>query len=260
MLRRMQEPEAYEPQINEAAFEALQMAIEALKTQDATDTNVGDTIYRQAAIDAMEGLPKYFDKTDTLCLDYADVLAVLSEHLPSAQPEIIRCKDCRHGVDYYHEGDCYCSNPKWGLTYFGGSWEFYCADAERRTISRLIDADALIEKAHHEAQGMSKPFKEQFGVLVEWLVEKTPTIDTKPKWIPCSERLPEEHIGFYLVTVQKRRITALNVVGCDNTIHDIDIARWDYDRRAPQRGYHWCKADKVIAWMPLPEPYRGDKK
>ena len=45
-----------------------------------------DTISRQAAIDAMEGLPKYFDKTDTLCLDYADVLAVLSEHLPSAQP------------------------------------------------------------------------------------------------------------------------------------------------------------------------------
>ena len=53
------------------------------------------------------------------------------EKLPSAQPEIIRCKDCRHGVDYYHEGDCYCSNPKYGLMYFGGSWEFYCADAER---------------------------------------------------------------------------------------------------------------------------------
>lgn len=50
----------------------------------------------------------------------------------SARPEIIRCKDCRHGVDYYHEGDCYCSNPKWGLKYFGGSWKFYCADAERR--------------------------------------------------------------------------------------------------------------------------------
>ena len=47
--------------------------------------------------------------------------------------KIVRCKDCRYGVDYYHEGDCYCSNPKWGLKYFGGSWNFYCADAERRT-------------------------------------------------------------------------------------------------------------------------------
>ena len=53
------------------------------------------------------------------------------EKMPSAQPEIIRCKDCRHGVDYYHEGDCYCLNPKYGLMYFGCSWEFYCADAER---------------------------------------------------------------------------------------------------------------------------------
>ena len=69
-------------------------------------------------------------------------------------------------------------------------------------------------------------------------------------------------MGFYLVTVQKRRIIELNVVGCDNTVYgyDIDIARWDYDRRAPQRGYHWCKADKVIAWMPLPEPYREGKE
>lgn len=86
------------------------------------------------------------------------------------------------------------------------------------------------------------------------------SLPSAQRWIPCSERLPEEHMGFYLVTVQKRRITALNVVGYDNTVHGIDIARWDYDRRAPQRGYHWCKADKVIAWMPLPEPWRGEKQ
>lgn len=66
--------------------------------------------------------------------DLGTIVDTKAEELDSsAQPEIIRCKDCRHGVDYYHEGDCYCSNPKWGLMYFGGSWEFYCADAERRT-------------------------------------------------------------------------------------------------------------------------------
>ena len=46
---------------------------------------MADLIERQAAIDAMNGLPKYSD--DGVCLDYADVLAVLSEHLPSVQPE-----------------------------------------------------------------------------------------------------------------------------------------------------------------------------
>ena len=33
MLKRMQEPEAWEPQINEAAFEALEMAIKALELE-----------------------------------------------------------------------------------------------------------------------------------------------------------------------------------------------------------------------------------
>ena len=113
-------------------------------------------------------------------------------------------------------------------------------------MSRLIDADALLKCIPAEE------------IASRWAVENATTIEPEPHWIPCSERLPEEHICFYLVTVQKMRITALNVVGCDNTVHDIDIARWDYDRRAPQRGYHWCKADKVIAWMPLPEPYRGE--
>ena len=34
MLKRIQEPEAWEPQINQAAFEALDMAIKALEKQD----------------------------------------------------------------------------------------------------------------------------------------------------------------------------------------------------------------------------------
>ena len=33
MLKRMQEPEAWEPQINQAAFEALGMAFNALEQQ-----------------------------------------------------------------------------------------------------------------------------------------------------------------------------------------------------------------------------------
>lgn len=128
------------------------------------------------------------------------------------------------------------------------------------TISRQAAIDAI------EAVFPVDPMKSEFAqgvacgaALSKIYIEQLPSAQPEQKWIPCSERLPEEHIGFYLVTVQKRRITALNVVGCDNTVYDIVIARWDYDRRAPQRGYHWCKEDKVIAWMPLPEAYNeGD--
>lgn len=41
---------------------------------------------------------------------------------------------------------------------------------------RLIDADAVIEKANHEAEAMSGSLKEYFGQLVEWIVDKTPTV------------------------------------------------------------------------------------
>lgn len=54
------------------------------------------------------------------------------------------------------------------------------------------------------------------------------------RWIPCSERLPEEARS-YLVTNSK-------------------WGAWCVDRDMFIDG-HWAKNDDVIAWMPLPEPY-----
>lgn len=44
---------------------------------------------------------------------------------------------------------------------------------------RCIDADALIKKAYDEAKGMAEPY-DDFGVLVEWIVGKSPTIEPEP--------------------------------------------------------------------------------
>lgn len=67
----------------------------------------------------------------------------------------------------------------------------------------------------------------------------------EPQWIPCSERLPEK-LGEYLVTVK--------TVGWNQKeTTEIDIAYWD-----DLEGFH--KAEKVIAWMPLPEPWKGDER
>ena len=74
MLKRIQEPEAWEPQINQVAFEALDMAIEALSQESSEDV-----ISRQAAI----------EKISETIWDTAvanDVKTTLKE-LPSAQPE-----------------------------------------------------------------------------------------------------------------------------------------------------------------------------
>ncbi len=64
------------------------------------------------------------------------------------------------------------------------------------------------------------------------------------RWIPCSERLPEES-GKYLVQCRNR---------VNEKIH-FEIAHfnvWSDNRK------NWLTDGIPMAWMPLPEPYRED--
>ncbi len=74
-----------------------------------------DLIDRQAAIDALT------HKWDGMVTSVFDVV----NSLPSAQPEIIRCKDCKHynaGFECLIEGYGIERNKDW-----------YCGNAERKT-------------------------------------------------------------------------------------------------------------------------------
>lgn len=51
---------------------------------------------------------------------------------------------------------------------------------------RLIDGDALIEKAKSEAEGMTEQYRD-FGVLVEWLVDKLPSAQPEKPCAYCQE-------------------------------------------------------------------------
>ena len=76
------------------------------------------------------------------------------------------------------------------------------------------------------------------------LVGSMPSAQQEPRWIPCSERLPEKS-GRYLVT--NTRLGAFEVT-------------WNifYNGKgeAPEG---WLYEDGTIAWMPLPEPYKGEE-
>jgi len=87
---------------------------------------------------------------------------------------------------------------------------------------------------------------EDYNLYME--VYKYAKKDFEPKqgeWIPVSERLPEEH-GYYLVTTD----------GSHTAV--IDIAEYGKFFRKPENEYvlEWNKASRVIAWQPLPEPYK----
>lgn len=59
-------------------------------------------------------------------------------------------------------------------------------------------------------------------------------------WIPCSERLPEED-GYYLTTTIFYHLYNPVVMGCN-----FEDGRWLYMN----------SNDEVIAWQPLPQPYK----
>ena len=74
-------------------------------------------------------------------------------------------------------------------------------------------------------------------------------------WIPCSERLPEIY-GEYLVTLE------LNWF--DEILYATDEAKFvegdGYvdDHWGTRNGWNKCKKCSVIAWQPLPKPYKKE--
>lgn len=65
------------------------------------------------------------------------------------------------------------------------------------------------------------------------------------EWIPCSVRLPEEY-GNYLTTVESSDGTA--------------TITYQYVDHYGPGWLHEDKMHKVIAWMPLPKPYKAESE
>lgn len=122
-------------ELNEEGKTAFRMAIEALSCSEFP--NSSDTICRQAAIEAIE---EYADRLQMV--DWKENPGVpykayalnwcinTIRDLPSAQPEIIHCKECKYGVQD-EDKRWYCRGLGCQVGEADGSG--FCADAERRT-------------------------------------------------------------------------------------------------------------------------------
>ncbi len=125
---------------------------------------------------------------------------------------------------------------------------------------RLIDADAIgIGKAKREVFN-NPEYADGWNSAID-LIKNAPTIEER-KWIPCSERLPKEHESIWAKAKGTDRwseamwekqsdeviVTELFEDGTTRTdtacTHD---GEWYVRVKIVKR--------KIIAWMPLPEPY-----
>ena len=121
----------------------------------------------------------------------------------------------------------------------------------------MIDEKKLMKVIEVMVKPLTTPdgcgrFDSEIEAYNEGLIDAMEKVNEQPKvgeWIPCSERLPEEG-AVVLVSLEKDE---------------------DYDWvRLVREGYYdegyWFDMDgahygfEVLAWMPLPEPYKEDKE
>lgn len=100
----------------------------------------------------------------------------------------------------------------------------------------LNDADIVgVERAKYE-----------WGLgLIESYISDMKELPSVRQWIPVTERLPEEDGGLYLVTDYAK---------------SINRRRMHLSRCYMNKEGFWSDVPigyKVVAWMPLPEPYSG---
>ena len=99
-------------------------------------------------------------------------------------------------------------------------------NARKRTETRacdLIDRQAAIDAIFGRSHE-----------IIKMRIGNLSSTQPEQRWIPCSEKLPEAR-GLYLTTTKDK------VVYCDY---------WNED--------NFDRTEMVIAWMPLPKPYRGE--
>lgn len=127
------------------------------------------------------------------------------------------------------------------FTFTECGYEIYCCHCGIRFKERLNRIPQFDEKADIKKQNLI----ERWNRRVNDGVESNEADRPQGEWIPCSERLPDEK-GEYLVTYHP----------CywDDVRTDIRVG---IDSFRGKTTWAKHKHQRVIAWMPLPEPYKG---
>lgn len=122
---------------------------------------------------------------------------------------------------------------------------------------RLIDADKMAKRL--EEWNTADPMDKALYNFAMSRINEQPTVQPEPHWIPVAERLPE---------IKEHHISEACIVYCKHSEHSYTVGFAELEENIfGQVGWN-CERDNeyhealgtVLAWMPLPEPYRAERR
>ena len=117
----------------------------------------------------------------------------------------------------------------------------------RHWLYEHFDMEMDIQRSAMKSMGYER------GLTVD-----TPTVDAKPHWIPCSERLPKDDTEVLISYRYKEGEGDTDHVNIDITSYGTTCfgGREIHTLKEWRQPFDYFHANyEVIAWMPLPEPY-----
>ena len=137
-------------------------------------------------------------------------------------------------------------------------------------MSELIERHAAIDAINSWRGRFSEEYNEAIDDC-ENSIKELQTIQPKPQWIPCSERMPEDLSEVNVTWVNhnpepyyeftKDKPFTATAVYYKGEWYWLSATCVDY--LAEYGRCDWNKVDKaieIVAWMPLPEPYKPNNK
>ena len=144
---------------------------------------------------------------------------------------------------------------------------------------RLIDVDKLKKKVlmwmPSDPCGIAekeRPIETDIAVSLMMEIEEAPTIEPEPHWIPCSERLPETHTEYVTENPWMQVSITEDTFQLSDPVLGYGKRKY-HSNGDPMMSVVWyeddgygrtawttapdCEDIDVLAWMPLPEPYKG---
>lgn len=111
-------------------------------------------------------------------------------------------------------------------------------------MNDLISREAAIEAVY---QGLKKPSNDETLQRILDNLKQIPVIDYSQQWIPVSDGLPDKDN-----VISQWMIVTFELDGIRRTRISLYSSTYGFDVLEP--------GEIVVAWQPLPEPYKGELK